>query len=116
MLGLPYMLPMNNAMKYFPNRKGMCSGICIMGLGSGALIFNQIILAVMNPNNIKPNPNTHLFPAEVAMNLPLTWRVLAGVYLALGLLGTALTIPHKPEPNTYQELNSLITETAVVPT
>jgi hypothetical protein len=87
-----------------------------MGLGSGALIFNQIILAVMNPNNIKPDPSTHLFPPEVANNLPLTWRVLAGVYLLLGLIGTAMMIPKKPEANNYQELNSLITETAVLPT
>lgn len=93
MLGLPYMLPMNNAIKYLPTHKGLCSGICIMGLGSGALVFNQIILAVMNPHNIKPSPSTHLFPFAVAYNMPTTWRVLAGVYFGVGLLGTAIMIP-----------------------
>jgi hypothetical protein len=80
-------------MKYLPNRKGLCSGVCIMGLGSGALIFNQIILSIMNPHNIKPNPITHLFPASVALQLPNTWRVLALVYFAIGLIGILMMIP-----------------------
>jgi OFA family oxalate/formate antiporter-like MFS transporter len=51
--GLPYMLPMNNAYKYFPNKKGLISGICMAGLGFGALVFNQLILSLLNPNNVK---------------------------------------------------------------
>jgi len=54
-LGLPYILPINNACQYLPNRKGLCSGICIMGLGFGALIFNEIIVMIMNPNDVSPN-------------------------------------------------------------
>jgi OFA family oxalate/formate antiporter-like MFS transporter len=53
-LGLPYILPINNACQYLPKRKGLCSGLCIMGLGFGSLMFNQIIIAIMNPDNIQP--------------------------------------------------------------
>ena len=49
--GVPYMLPINNSYKYFPNKKGLISGICIGGLGFGAVIFNQLIFALINPNN-----------------------------------------------------------------
>jgi OFA family oxalate/formate antiporter-like MFS transporter len=50
-IGIPYVLPINNAIKYFPEHKGLCSGINIMGMGFGSLIFNQIIIHIMNPNN-----------------------------------------------------------------
>lgn len=93
-LGLPYILPINNACQYLPKRKGLVSGICIMGLGFGALLFNQIIVAVMNPNNISAN-SEHYFPAEVADNLPKVWRILAGVYFGLAVLGTSIMIPKK---------------------
>lgn len=92
-IGIPYILPISNAYKYFPNKKGLCSGICIMGLGFGALIFNQIILHVMNPNNLKPNKSDGYFPREVADNLPKTWRILALVYFCISLIATIIIFP-----------------------
>lgn len=107
-LGLPYILPINNACQYLPKRKGLVSGICIMGLGFGALLFNQIIVAVMNPHNIPPDAQ-HYFPQEVADNLPKCWRALAGVYLGLAVVGTSIMIPKRiEEPSEDKE--SLLSE------
>lgn len=108
-LGIPYILPINNACQYLPNRKGLVSGICIMGLGFGALLFNQIIVAIMNPNNISPDEH-HYFPMEVAENLPTVWRVLAGVYLGLALIGTAMMVPKKKKEGEEGSRESLLTE------
>lgn len=107
-LGLPYILPINNACQYLPKRKGLVSGICIMGLGFGALIFNQIIVASMNPNNIPPDSN-HYFPPEVANNLPRTWKILAGVYLGIAVIGTSIMIPKKKKVES-DETQSLLTD------
>jgi hypothetical protein len=64
-----------------------------MGFGSGALIFNFILVGIVNPDNEKQTNN--LFPQDVGDRLPLALQVLSAVYVAVGLLGVALTIPTK---------------------
>ena len=50
-----YIIPVYNCWKYFPNNKGLASGIVLAGYGFGAFVFNFVSTAVVNPNNIKPN-------------------------------------------------------------
>ena len=38
--GIAYMPPFKNTYAYFPNRKGMCSGVCMMGYGLGTFFYN----------------------------------------------------------------------------
>lgn len=107
-LGIPYILPINNACQYLPKRKGLVSGICIMGLGFGALLFNQIIVAIMNPDNLPPDEK-HFFPQSVADHLPTVWRALAGVYLGLAIIGTAIMVPKQKETKS-EDKQSLLSE------
>merc|ERR1711963_1308761 len=51
--------PMTIAMGWFPKNKGFSVGIVVGGFGLGALVFNYITTAVINPNNVSP---THLTP------------------------------------------------------
>lgn len=30
---------------------GLCSGVCILGMGISSLVFNQILIAIINPDN-----------------------------------------------------------------
>ena len=92
--GLPYMLPMNNCYKYFPHNKGTISGICVAGLGFGALIFNQIIFAFMNPDNEHLSGEGY-FRQEVADRLPSTMRIMAAIYFGLAVLGNVMIVPFK---------------------
>jgi hypothetical protein len=62
-----------------------------MGFGLGALIFNFILVAIVNPNNEKQEHN--IFPKDVGDNLPFALRILSIIYAAIGLLGVAFTIP-----------------------
>ena len=39
---------------YFPNSRGLVSGILVCGLGFGNFLFNSISTLIMNPNNEKP--------------------------------------------------------------
>lgn len=66
-----------------------------MGFGSGALIFNFILLGIVNPDNEKQTNN--LFPKEVGDRLPTALLVLSAVYLGVGLLGVLLSIKPKEE-------------------
>lgn len=52
-LGVGYIHPLKNAYSYFPNRKGLCSGICMTGYGIGSFFYNQVFLGIINPSNIQ---------------------------------------------------------------
>lgn len=68
-----------------------------MGFGIGALIFNLILLHLMNPDNEPLDKETKRYSRDVANNLPFALRVMSGIYLALGLLGVFLTTPPKKQ-------------------
>ena len=51
-LGVAYVCPIKNTYSYFPNRKGLCSAVCMMGYGIGPFVYNQIFLGIINPKNI----------------------------------------------------------------
>ena len=41
-----------------PDRKGMVSGFVVAGFGAGAAVFDAVATAVVNPNNVPPDPVT----------------------------------------------------------
>ena len=43
---------LTTAMKWFPRRKGTAMGFVVGGFGGGAMVFNQIQTAIVNPNNL----------------------------------------------------------------
>ena len=76
-IGMMYYVPIICGWEWFPNRKGLISGIIIGGFGFGAFIFGFVTTAIANPNNLKvavPDDGTgttdKLFPVEVAKNVP----------------------------------------------
>lgn len=54
-VGIAYMAPFKNTYAYYPNKKGLCSGVCMMGYGIGAFVYNQIFLHLTNPENKSPD-------------------------------------------------------------
>ena len=53
--GLCYLLPMYCGWKYFPEKKGLISGITFCGYGLGTFFFSFLTAAIANPHNYKPN-------------------------------------------------------------
>ena len=51
-IGYGYMAPIKNCYEYIPTWKGLCSGVCIFGYGIAALLFNFILLKIINPDNV----------------------------------------------------------------
>ena len=62
-VGFSYLPPILSGWSYYPERKGMVSGIIVGAFAFGAAIFDQIAGALVNPENksadIKVKKNTH---------------------------------------------------------
>ena len=41
-------------MKWFPGRTGLAGSVCIAGFGYGAVIWNPLETAFVNPDNVAP--------------------------------------------------------------
>jgi OFA family oxalate/formate antiporter-like MFS transporter len=70
-VGMVYYTPMMCGWEWFPENRGMVSGIIVAGYGFGAVISGFVSTQIVNPNNLKTVSATagaqpDLFPAEVA--------------------------------------------------
>lgn len=61
-IGIGYYPPVKNAYLHLPNRKGLCSGICMAGFGFGSAIFNTVIMELVNPHDINVDEKTKKYP------------------------------------------------------
>lgn len=61
-IGIGYFPPLKNCYLHLPNRKGLCSGICMSGFGLGSAIFNYIIVWIVNPHDIGLDSITKKYP------------------------------------------------------
>lgn len=52
--GLTYMLPVHIGFSHFPNKRGLVTGVIVAGFGCGVLVSNNIVLAIINPDNVTP--------------------------------------------------------------
>lgn len=87
---LQYFAPVKAAVSYFPKRRGLCVGLIISGYGLSSTFYNFILTAIINPDSIKPDPITKIYPNEVAHNVPdfvlviiISIAVFTGVALVL---------------------------------
>ncbi len=103
-LGLAYVSPVSALIKWFPDRRGMATGMAIMGFGGGALIGAPLAIALMN-----------LFSGPSSVGVAPTFVVMGLIYFASMMLG-ALTIrvpsadwkPAGWEPTPAAEQSSMI--------
>ena len=53
-IGLAYVCPIAALVKWFPDKKGLITGIAVAGFGAGALIFAQVETAFITETDISP--------------------------------------------------------------
>ena len=75
-LGLGYISPVSTLIKWFPDRRGMATGMAIMGFGGGAMIGAPLADRLMN----------HFKSAE-SVGVWQAFLVLAAIYLVFMLVG-----------------------------
>lgn len=89
-LGLGYISPVSTLIKWFPDRRGMATGLAIMGFGGGAMIGSPLATKLMS-----------LFATPTEPGVWQTFVVLAAIYavfMSLGSLGYRVPAAHwKPE-------------------
>lgn len=89
-LGLGYVSPVSTLIKWFPDRRGMATGMAIMGFGGGAMIGAPLSVLLMD----------HFKSAE-SVGVVQTFLVMGGLYFGSMMIG-ALTI-RIPPPNWQPE-------------
>ncbi|MBK8806997.1 MAG: MFS transporter [Bacteroidales bacterium] len=90
-LGLGYVTPVITAAKWFPEKKGLVTGMVIMGFGLGALLLSKVIAP--------------FFLNLYANSLTCTFLSIGGVYLILGLLSAYFVVEPESSPNTQKDLD-----------
>ncbi len=105
-LGLGYISPVSTLIKWFPDRRGMATGMAIMGFGGGAMIGSPLAVELMKH-----------FSSPTDVGVMQTFVVMALVYFVF-MIGGALgyRVPPsgwKPEgwtPPPAQVSNAMITQ------
>lgn len=95
--GLIYLPPVIVAWSYFPERKGLISGIIIGAFGLGAAIFDQISSKLVNPDNedahikVKHGSVTdHYYGYDVSYRVPAMLRWLCLIWFIMMVVGCSL--------------------------
>jgi MFS family permease len=105
-LGLGYISPVSTLIKWFPDRRGMATGMAIMGFGGGAMIGSPLATELMKR-----------FAVDGSVGVAPTFVVMALVYFVFmmaGALGYRVPASNwKPEgwtPPVNQASNAMITK------
>lgn len=96
--GMCYMVPLICAWEYFPEKKGMMTGIIIGAYGFGSFIFSLLSSHLVNPNKENPTINGGdiiYFSPDVANRVPYMIRVLSYIWTGFVLIAVIL-ITRKP--------------------
>ncbi|KAF1703747.1 MFS transporter, partial [Pseudoxanthomonas kalamensis DSM 18571] len=75
-LGLGYISPVSTLIKWFPDRRGMATGMAIMGFGGGAMIGSPLADALMRH-----------FAGPDSVGVKETFLVMAGLYFVFMMAG-----------------------------
>ncbi|MEK4698237.1 OFA family MFS transporter [Solibacillus sp. FSL R7-0668] len=78
-MGIGYIAPVSTLVKWFPNRRGLATGMAVLGFGSGALITAPVAASLM-----------------AAIGIANTYFVLGVSYFILMMLGALYIAPPKP--------------------
>ena len=91
-----YAVPNIIVLEYFPQRRGLVSGILLFCYNLGPSTYNILLSSIVNPNNEDAKKITvdgddiEVFPLDVANRTPEGIRVLAYISFGLVILGSAL--------------------------
>ncbi|OZB75138.1 MAG: MFS transporter [Halothiobacillus sp. 14-55-98] len=75
--GLGYITPVSTLIKWFPDRRGMATGLAIMGYGGGAMIGAPVAVALMS----------HFGDGVSAQGVALTLITMGAIYFVIMTIG-----------------------------
>ena len=105
------MNPLRIGVRYFPNHKGLVSGLIVGCYGSATLIVSFMVVAIINPDNCSPiyhkSQDYYEYPVNVINRVPLALKVVSAYFLFLALLGSLLLKNKKDHQIVMVRTNSL---------
>lgn len=82
--GIMYFIPLVCAWEWFPNKKGLITGIIVGSYGLGSFFFTLLATHIINPNNEKPtiviNKDLNYFDKDIANHVPSMFRTLVAIW------------------------------------
>lgn len=115
--GCSYLTGFHHLWLWFPQSPGLASGIVMGGYGIGALIFDNIMTPIINPDNLLftnpcfPDANYGCYPESVDSNFKKMMYTLITLFSVLVLIGIGF-VYQGPLKNTSDQLKSLETSLA----
>jgi len=85
--GLFYSIPVILGWEWFPERKGLVSGLIIGANGFASFISSFLSQAIVNPNNQSPDKVTKYFSTDITHNLSKMFNTCVAFYTILCLCG-----------------------------
>ncbi|XP_067670073.1 oxalate:formate antiporter-like [Haliotis asinina] len=84
------------ALKWFPKRSGLVTGIITCGLGFGTFVFSQVVTAFINPDNFAPDEtiedDLYFTQSSLLDRVPYCFLLLGGVYTAMQILAVIFLV------------------------
>jgi OFA family oxalate/formate antiporter-like MFS transporter len=99
--GMCYLVPLICGWEWFPDRKGMVSGVTLGGYGFGSFIFSLVSTHLVNPDGVNPsikdpnNPTLTFYDTDVTSRVPFMIQTLVYIWAGLAFMGVLL-ITRKP--------------------
>ena len=107
------MPPLRTLWKFYPDKKGSCTGFVLGAFGFSAMFFNLISEYIINPNNLGIEEITNFYPKTVGEKVPVYFLTTSIIILFIGLISICLLCEYpedeeiKNQDLTMQELNVL---------
>lgn len=115
MIGINFLIPIMIGWNYFPQKKGLVTGILMSCGGASISVFNLLCTSILNPENVTPNTlgeDSHkYFESYIAGRVPYMLQTISLISLSFGLLGVLLIpdIRLDSETKEYVSMNRIFT-------
>jgi len=107
--GTCYMVPLVCGWEYFPEKKGMVTGVVIGAYGFGSFFFSLLSTHLVNPEGESPTiarGKDVFYEPSIANNVPYMIRTLVYIWIGLVFIATCL-ISRRPLPRVNLALKRL---------
>lgn len=94
--GLVYYSVMRNCWHYFPEKKGVITGVIIAFYGGSSMIWTTIADAIINPNGDKVTADGY-YSDEISKEVPKFLWIMNIIIAVIGVLAIILVFPYKKE-------------------
>ena len=106
-----YMPIIKNCLFYFPNKKGLITGLVLFGYGTSSLIYNSIADYLINPSFHQINPTTGFFDIAISKKVKLYLKFFNIFNGIMSIISFLILFEYKKNDDKDNEDNDSINKT-----